>query len=111
MKAAQASNTAKVIAASTILLASDPRTSAQVAPGAAALCQILLSGSRADRWLAWRNEPFASALEPEAMQDFLAAHRFSLVEMALTRQFTEPSATRGPLLEGENMVVCEPVLV
>lgn len=293
MKAGQASNTAKVIAASTILLASDPRTSAQVAPGAAALCQILLSGSRADRWLAksaahpvtralwrwverltlpgimahywhrkrwiesrcrnaiaegftrvvilgagfdtlglrlsaelsqievieidhpatqgakrqalagnavalsdtlrfialdlsveplpailfndsnatfvivegvlmylspadmarlfdalsrfsggrmrllfsfmtkwpdggsgfrpqswlierwlaWRNEPFASALEPEAMQDFLAAHRFSLVEMALTRQFTEPSATRGPLLEGENMVVCEPVRI
>lgn len=291
MKAAQASNTARVIAASTILLASDPRTSAQVAPGAAALCQILLSGSRVDRWLAksaahpltralwrwverltlpgimshywhrkrwiesrcrkditegyqrvvilgagfdtlglrlsaelpqievieidhpatqgakqralagkavalpdtlrfivldlsveplpailftdgkatlfiiegvlmyltpagmarlfdylrgfsggrmriifsfmtkwpdgrsgfrphswlierwlaWRNEPFMSAFEPHAMQDFLAAHGFRLVEMALTRQFTEPSAIRGPMLEGENLVVCEPV--
>ncbi len=52
MKAEEASNTAKVIAASTILLASDPRTSAQVAPGAAALCRQLLSGSRTDRWLA-----------------------------------------------------------
>lgn len=52
MKATQASSTAKVIAASTILLASDVRTAAQVAPGAALLCQKLLSGSRADRWLA-----------------------------------------------------------
>ncbi len=52
MNLAQASSTAKVIAASTILLASDPRTSAQVAPGAAALCQELLSVSRVDRWLA-----------------------------------------------------------
>ena len=52
MKPAQASNTAKAIAASTILLDSDPRTAAQVAPGAAALCRQLLSGNRADRWLA-----------------------------------------------------------
>ena len=58
MKPAGASNTAKVIAASTILLASDPRTSSQVAPGAATLCRLLLSGSRADRWLA------ASAAHP-----------------------------------------------
>lgn len=52
MKPAQASNTAKVIAASTILLASDARSASQVAPGAAALCRQFLSGSRADRWLA-----------------------------------------------------------
>ena len=58
MKPAQASNTAKVIAASTILLDSDPRSAAQVAPGAAALCRQLLSGNRADRWLA------ASAAHP-----------------------------------------------
>jgi methyltransferase (TIGR00027 family) len=62
-----------------------------------------------ERWLAWRDEPFTSALEPEAMQDFLAAHRFRLVEMALTRQFTEQSAARVPMLEGENLVVCEPI--
>jgi len=52
MKLAEASNTAKVIAASTILLASDARTASQVAPGAAALCKQFLSGSKADRWLA-----------------------------------------------------------
>ena len=62
-----------------------------------------------ERWLAWRNEPFMSAFDPHAVQDFLAAHGFRLVEMALTRQFTEPTTTRGPMLEGENLVVCEPV--
>ncbi|MEP7156917.1 MAG: class I SAM-dependent methyltransferase [Betaproteobacteria bacterium] len=52
MRATQASSTARVIAASTLLLASDPRTAAQVAPDAAALCRRLLSANRADRWLA-----------------------------------------------------------
>lgn len=52
MKSNQASTTAKVIAAGTILLASDHRTAEQVAPQAAALCRIFLSGSRADRLLA-----------------------------------------------------------
>lgn len=62
-----------------------------------------------ERWLAWRNEPFTWALEPQAMEDFLAAHRFRLVEMALTRQFSEQSATLAPTLDGENLVVCEPI--
>lgn len=52
MNPAQASSTAKLIAASTILLASDARSASQVAPGAAALCKQFLSCSRADRWLA-----------------------------------------------------------
>lgn len=52
MNPAQASNTAKLIAASTILLASDARSASQVAPGAAVLCKQFLSGSRTDRWLA-----------------------------------------------------------
>lgn len=52
MKQAEASNTAKVIAASAILLASETRTSALVAPGAAELCRLLLSANRFDRWLA-----------------------------------------------------------
>ena len=62
-----------------------------------------------ERWLVWRNEPFTWSLEPQAMQDFLAAYRFRLVEMALTRQFSEPSATSTFMLEGENLVACEPV--
>lgn len=52
MKLDEASSTAKVIAASTILLDSDPRTAHLVAPGAAALCKRLLSRTRADRLLA-----------------------------------------------------------
>ena len=62
-----------------------------------------------ERWLVWRNEPFTWSLEPQAMQDFLAAFGFRLVEMALTRQFSEPSATSTFMLEGENLVACEPV--
>ncbi|HEV2038203.1 MAG TPA: class I SAM-dependent methyltransferase [Candidatus Eremiobacteraceae bacterium] len=62
-----------------------------------------------ERWLAWRNEPFTWAVAPHAMQEFLTAHRFSLMEMAETRQFTEQSAMQGSMLEGENLVVCEPV--
>jgi len=52
VKPGQASSTAKLIAASTILLGSDQRTSALVAPGAVALCEKLLSGTLADRLLA-----------------------------------------------------------
>ncbi|MGK6306950.1 class I SAM-dependent methyltransferase [Variovorax sp. DT-64] len=52
MRSDQASSTAKLIAASTILLASDPRTATLVAPGARALCERFLSGSLADRMLA-----------------------------------------------------------
>jgi len=52
MRPQHASTTAKVIAAATILLASDPRTATQVSPGAAELCSRLLSGSHRDRWLA-----------------------------------------------------------
>ena len=52
MKAAQASSTAKLIAAATLLLDSEPHHAALVAPGAAALCRRMLSGSTRDRWLA-----------------------------------------------------------
>lgn len=65
MKQAQASNTAKVIAASTILLANDrdARTAALVAPGAVELCQLLLSGRLSDRLLARSAaHPFTRAL-------------------------------------------------
>jgi methyltransferase (TIGR00027 family) len=62
-----------------------------------------------ERWLAWRSEPFMSAFEPHAVQGFLAAHGFSVMEMALTREFSEPSSIPGSTLEGENLVLCEPV--
>jgi methyltransferase (TIGR00027 family) len=52
MRAGRVSTTAKVIAASTILLASDRRTAWLVAPGAAALCRQLLSTTPGDRMLA-----------------------------------------------------------
>jgi methyltransferase (TIGR00027 family) len=62
-----------------------------------------------ERWLAWRDEPFLWSLAPETMPDFLAAHGFRMVEMAETRQFSERSAMQASRLEGENLVVCEPV--
>ena len=52
MKKGRVSNTAKVIAASTILLESDRRTASLVSPGATDLCKIFLSGSVFDRWFA-----------------------------------------------------------
>lgn len=52
VKSDQPSSTARLIAASTILLASDPQTATLVAPGARALCERFLCGSLADRMLA-----------------------------------------------------------
>lgn len=52
MKQGRPSATAKVIAASTLLLASDPATAHAVAPGAAALCRHFLATTWADRLLA-----------------------------------------------------------
>lgn len=52
MRSGRVSTTAKVIAASTILLASDRRTAWLVAPGAEALCRQLLSTTLGDRMLA-----------------------------------------------------------
>ena len=60
------------------------------------------------RWLAWRKEPFTWALEPDAMPYFLAIHRFRLLEMARTREFTAARDDVRPSLQGENLVVCEP---
>jgi methyltransferase (TIGR00027 family) len=51
MKRGSASTTAKVIAASTVLLASDSQTASLVAPGAALWCRRLLSMRMADRCL------------------------------------------------------------
>jgi methyltransferase (TIGR00027 family) len=72
LKAAEASTTAKVIAASTILLASDARTAALVAPGAAALCRSLMSGTAVDRWLA------ISAAHPLTRAIWRMVERFTL---------------------------------
>lgn len=57
-------------------------------------------------WLAWRKEPFTWALEPASAVAFLAAHRFRLVELALTRGLTAEPAVAA--LEGESLVCCEP---
>jgi methyltransferase (TIGR00027 family) len=62
-----------------------------------------------ERWLAWRAEPFTWAVAPDAMPNFLTTHGFRLMEMAETRQFTDQSAMQASMLEGENLVVCEPV--
>lgn len=53
MKSARASATAKVIAASTLLLESDAATRALVPPGAAGWCRAMLSDGLGDRLLRW----------------------------------------------------------
>jgi methyltransferase (TIGR00027 family) len=63
MKSHRASTTAKVIAASTILLASDPRTSSLIAPSADVWCRVFLSANAGDRLLAKSAaHPFTRAL-------------------------------------------------
>ncbi len=59
------------------------------------------------RWLASRGEPFKWAIEPSSVPDFLASHGFRVVEIAKTRDFSEPSVASRALLEGENLVLCE----
>lgn len=61
-----------------------------------------------ERWLAWQSEPFAWSIEPRAMPGFLGSHRFRLLEMALTREFSAPARQQALMLEGENLVICEP---
>jgi methyltransferase (TIGR00027 family) len=76
MKPQQASTTAKLIAASMVLLASDARTRGLVAADAAALSEQFLAGSpsatRADRWLA------ASARHPLTRRGWRALERWVL---------------------------------
>jgi methyltransferase (TIGR00027 family) len=62
-----------------------------------------------EHWLAWSKEPFTWALAPERMTDFLTNHGFRLVEMALPREFSNDPRNEEIPLEGENLVVCEPV--
>lgn len=73
MKPQQASTTAKLIAASLVLLASDPRTRDLVAPEAAALSERWLR--RSDRWLA------ASARHAWSRAGWLALERTVLPGM------------------------------
>lgn len=61
-----------------------------------------------ESWLAWKREPFAWCIEPAAIANFLAAHDFDLVEVALTRELFDGTAAPGDRLEGENLVVCTP---
>jgi len=60
-----------------------------------------------DRWLAWRGEPFTWVLEPQAVRDFLARHRFALVAMATPEEFGAASTAADAGLRGENLVLCD----
>ena len=104
MKAGEASNTAKVIAASTILLASDARTQSLVAPGAAEWCRLFLSGSRVDRLLAWSAQSAPTralwrGIERVTLPGIMAHywHRKRWIE-ARTRCAIEAGATRVIIL-------------
>lgn len=60
-----------------------------------------------EKWLAWREEAFTWAIAPQGMPAYLAEHRFRLIELALTGQFSAPSSISNASLEGENLVACE----
>ena len=53
-------------------------------------------------WRAWSKEPFAWALEPALMSDFLSSRGFKLEEIVLCRDLAG-SQTK---LDGENIVFC-----
>lgn len=79
MKQQQASATAKVIAASTVLLANDAKTASLVPPGAAALCEAFLSEGTGDRLLC------ASARSRAARPLWLALEK--LTHPGITRHY------------------------
>lgn len=102
MKPSRASNTAQVIAAATILLASDPRHAGEVAPGAAGLCEIFLCGSRGGRWLA------RSAAWPWTRQLWRLVERFTLpgiISHYWHRKRWIEAGCRGAIAEGFLRVV------
>ncbi|MES2922850.1 MAG: class I SAM-dependent methyltransferase [Verrucomicrobiota bacterium] len=60
-----------------------------------------------DWWLRVKHEPFTWAIEPEAIDSFLASGNFKLMEMALAHEL-DPRANLQPgSLKGENLVICE----
>lgn len=92
MKAGQTSTTAKVIAASTLLLASDPAERALVAPGAAALCRQFLSTTLADRclgisaatrWTRWMWRLLERHTHPGIMRHYALRKRWIEVQCRL----------------------------
>jgi methyltransferase (TIGR00027 family) len=92
MKRGQASATAKLIAASTLLLGSDASTRAQVPPGAAALCRAMLSDTAIDRALSagaqWRGlRPVWRALEAATLPGMVShfAQRKAWIEARCRR--------------------------
>lgn len=102
MRQQQASSTAKVIAASTVLLAKDPRTAGLVAPGAAELCAAFLSEGLGDRLLR------ASAASRAARPLWLALEK--LTHPGITRHYWHRKAwieqrCRHALSQGVTRVV------
>ncbi len=54
-----------------------------------------------DAWLAWRGEPFTSAIAPQALPALLQRHGFSMIDSATPTDLAE-----GVTLLGENLVHC-----
>ena len=54
-----------------------------------------------DAWLAWRGEPFRSAIAPDAVPALLRRHGFTLISSATPADLAE-----GVTLQGENLVHC-----
>ena len=102
MKAGEASATARVIAAATVLCARDPATAHLVAPGAAPWCEEFLSTSRADRWLRASCRSAAGRAAWRLVER--ATHRGVIRHWMLRKRWVE-SRVRGAIADGASQVV------
>ena len=58
-----------------------------------------------DRWLSWRSEPFRWTMKPQALQPWLQALGFELLEQA-EPPFSKDVSMPSKCLKGENLVSC-----
>ncbi len=102
MKAGQASATARLIAAATVLCAHDPAAADLVPPGAASWCEAFLSTSPADRWLRASARPAATRAAWRLLER--ATHPGIVRHWMLRKRWIE-SRVRGAIAAGPLQVV------
>jgi hypothetical protein len=61
-----------------------------------------------DRWLALRGEPLRWSISPRRLAGFLQVRGFRMLDLVEAPELCGEDAS-GPVLEGENVVTCEPL--
>jgi len=102
MKAGQASATARLIAAATVLCSYDQSAADLVSPGAAGWCEEFLSTSRADRWLRASARPAATRAAWRLLEG--ATHPGIVRHWMLRKRWIE-SRVRALVAAGASQVV------